>query len=75
MDDRTWRTGPLWDWRDSAAKGGVIHLIKEHAKEGGGLRVWVRLELGVDVDAKRGGDGREKTSLSSWISTRTFKYS
>ena len=65
MDDRRWRTGPLWDRRNVAAESGVVYLVDEDAEESGGLSVRVRLELGVDLDDECRSDGREQTSLWS----------
>ena len=65
MDDRRWRTGPLWDRRNVTAESGVVYLVDEDAEESGGLSVRVGLELGVDPDDERGSDGREQTSLRS----------
>ena len=53
LDNRTGRTGPLWDSRNAAAKSGVIHLIDENAEESSGLFIRVLLELGVDLDDER----------------------
>ena len=63
MDDRRWRTGPLWDRRNVAAESGVVYLVDEDAEESGGLSVRVRLELGVDLDDECGSDCGKQSSL------------
>ena len=65
LDDRVWGPGPLWNLRDIATESGVVHLVDENAEESSGLFVWVRLELGVDLEDEGGSDGGEKTSLRS----------
>jgi len=37
--------------------------VDEDAKESGRFFVWVRLELGVDLDDEGGSDGGEQTCL------------
>ena len=59
LDHRARRTGPLWGSGDAASKRGVIDLVYKKAEEGGGLVVGIRLELGVDLNDKCGGDCRE----------------
>jgi len=63
LDDRVRRAGPVGERRDFIAKSGVVNLVDEDAEESGRFFVWVRLELGVEVDDEGGGDGGEQTSL------------
>jgi hypothetical protein len=60
---RARRAGPLWEGRRVIAEGGVVNFMDKDTEEGGGLVVRVRLELGVDVNDKRGGHRREQTGL------------
>ena len=71
LDDRAWRTGPLWNCGGIIAESGVIYLMDEDAEESGSLFVRVRLELGVDLDDEGRGNGGEQTSLWS-ESTRVY---
>ena len=63
MDYRAGRAGPLWENGDVVSKGGVVDLVKKNTEEGCGHVVRVLLEVGVDLDDERGGDGREQTGL------------
>ena len=58
-----WRTDPLWDARYVVAKSGVVHFVNEDSEESGGLFVRIGLELRVDLDDERGGNGGEQTGL------------
>jgi len=64
LDRRSWRAGPLWQSGDIATEGGIVDLVDQDTKEGGGFFVWIRLELGVDLDDECRRHGREQTSLS-----------
>jgi len=63
LNDEEGRTRPIRYDGNVASEGGVVDLVEKDTEEGGGLFVRVRLELGVDRDDKRGGDGGEQTSL------------
>ena len=63
LNDRAWRARPPWDPRGFVTKSGVVDLVDEDAEESGGFFVWVRLELGIDLDDEGGSDGGEQTSL------------
>ena len=63
LDNRARRAGPLGEGGNVAPKGGVVDLVNEEAKEGSSLVVRIRLELGIHLDDKCGGDCREQTSL------------
>ena len=53
----------MWDGRDVIAESGVVHIVEDDTEESSGLLVWVRLELGVDLDDEGGSDGGEQTGL------------
>jgi hypothetical protein len=63
VDYRAWRAGPLRESGSVVSEGGVVDLVKKNTEEGGGHVVRVLLEVGVDLDDERGGDGGEQTSL------------
>ena len=63
LDYRTRRTSPLWDGGNVIAESGVVHIVEDYTEESGGILVWIRLELGVDLDDEGGSDGREQTGL------------
>ena len=64
LDDHAWRTNPrLWDSGNSVAERSVVHLVNEDTEESSRLLVWIRLELGIDLDDEGGSDGGEQTSL------------
>ena len=63
MNSRAWRASPLWESGNVVAEGGVVDLVDKNAEESSGLVVRVRLELRVDFDDERGGDGGEQTGL------------
>ena len=52
-----------WDNRSLTGDGGLIESEKDGAEEGGGLLVGIGLEVRMDIDDKRGADGREQTRL------------
>jgi len=58
-----WRARLLWDCGNIIAKGGVVDLVYEDAKESSGLLIWIRLELGIDLDDECVGDSGEQASL------------
>ena len=64
LDGCSWRATPLWQGGNVTAEGGIVDLVDEDPKESGGLFIWVRLQLGVDLDDECRGHGREQTSLS-----------
>ena len=43
--------------------GGLIKSEEDGAEEGGGLLVWIGLEVRLDVDDESRADGREQTRL------------
>ena len=53
----------MWEGWRVVAEGGAIDLVNKDTEESSGLVVRVRLELGVDLDDKCGGDGGKQTSL------------
>jgi hypothetical protein len=55
--------GPLWECRNIVSEGGVIDLVKKNAEESSGDVVRVLLDVGVDLDDERGGNGGEQTGL------------
>ena len=57
------RTGPLWERRDVATKGGAVYFVDQDAKKGVRLVVGVWLESGTDLDDECGCHGREQTGL------------
>ena len=59
LDDRTWGVKPLRECRNVAAESSIVDLVNEDAEEGGGFFVWIRLELGVDLNDEGGSDGGE----------------
>ena len=59
MDDRAWGARPLRECRNVAAESGVVNLVNEDAEESSGFFVWIRLELGVDLNDEGGSDGGE----------------
>ena len=63
MDDGSWRSGPLRKSGGVATKGSVVDLMDKDAKEGGGLFVGIRLELGLDLDDESGCYGGKQTGL------------
>ena len=63
LDNRVRGTGPLWDRRNVVAERGVVDLVDEDAEEGGSLFVWIRLELGLDLDDECRGYSGEQTRL------------
>ena len=56
-------TGPLRESRNIVAEGGVVYLIDQDLEEGGGLIVWIRLELGADLDDEGRSYGGKQTGL------------
>jgi len=56
-------TRPLWDCGDIVAESSVVDLVDEDAEESGRLFVWVRLELGLDLDDERRSHGGKQTGL------------
>ena len=63
MDYLLRRTCPLWEGRNVVAERGVVELVDQDAEESRYLVVRVLLEVRVDVDDERRGDGGEQTSL------------
>jgi len=57
------RAGPLWEGGSVVSEGSVVDLVDEDTEESCGLVIWVLLEVGLDVDDERRGDGGEKTGL------------
>jgi len=58
------RTGPrLWERGGATTEYCFIHRMNKDTEEGGGLFVWIRLKLRVDLDDERRSDGGEQTSL------------
>jgi len=53
----------LWEGRNVVAERGVVELVDQDAEESRYLVVRVLLEVRVDVDDERRGDGGEQTSL------------
>jgi hypothetical protein len=53
----------LWECGRVVAEGGVVDLVEKDAEESGCLVVRIGLELGVDLDDERRGDGGEQTGL------------
>jgi len=49
----------LWESRNVVAEGGVVDLVGRDTEESCCLVVWVGLELRIDLDDERGGDGGE----------------
>ena len=54
----------MWEGGRVVSERGVVDLVDEDAEEGGSLIAGVRLELGLNIEDKSGGDGGEQTSLS-----------
>ena len=52
-----------WDGRGLTGDGGLIEGEEDRAEEGGRLLVGIGLEVRMDIDDKRGADGREQTRL------------
>jgi len=52
-----WNGGGL-TWDD-----GLVESEEDGAEEGGGLRIWIWLEVRMDIDDESGADGREQTGL------------
>ena len=63
LDDWVRRASPFRNNRRVVAKGGVINFIDQDTEQSSSLIIWVRLELGLDVDDECRGDSREQTSL------------
>jgi hypothetical protein len=63
VDYRAGRASPLWESGRVVPEGGVVDLVKKKTEEGSGHVVRVLLDVGVDFDDERRGDGREQTSL------------
>ena len=57
------RAGPLRKRGNGATERRVVHLVKEHSDESGGLVDRVLLEPGMDLDDEGRGDGGEQTGL------------
>ena len=63
MNDHVRRASPLWEGWNIITEGGVIDLVDKDSEESSGLIVWVRLELGVEIDDECGGDSGEQSGL------------
>ena len=63
---------------DIISEGGVVNLVNEDPQECRGFVARIGLELWVDFDYKRGGDGRKQTCLlpsqHAFITTRGGTY-
>jgi hypothetical protein len=57
-----------------ASESCVVDLVDEDPNEGGGLVTGVRLELGVDLDDERGGNGGKQTSLISHLAHVQYNF-
>jgi len=55
----------VWYDRNVVAESGVVYLVNENAEESGGLFIWIRLKLGVDLDNEGRSNGGKQTSLLS----------
>ena len=49
MNSAGWGARPLWDHRGITAKSRIVELVDEDAEEDGGLHVWVRLQLRLNL--------------------------
>jgi hypothetical protein len=49
----------LWESGNVVSEGGIIDLVNQNTKKGGGLVIGITLELGVDLNDKCGCDCRE----------------
>ena len=52
-----------WNGGGLTRDGGLIESEEDSAEEGSGLLVGIGLEVRMDIDDKRGADGREQTRL------------
>lgn len=59
MDHRAGRSSPLWEGGNVVSESGIVELVNENTKEGGGLNTGVGLKLRVDKNDEGGDDGRK----------------
>jgi hypothetical protein len=63
MDHRRRRSGPVWEGGNVISERSIIDLVNQDAEEGSGLITRVGFKLRINLDYKRGGDGRKQTGL------------
>ena len=64
-DDDLARRASLNEWNGGGLTwdGGLIESEEDGTEEGGGLVIWIGLEVRTDIDDESGADGREQTGL------------